>query len=294
MSLSPPRPKLPPLNALRAAEAAARHASFLRAAEELSVTPGAVAQQVRKLEEWAGQMLFHRHPQGISVTPLAAQLLPELTAGFERLGNVARTLRQAGGKVPVRIATLPAVAQLWLGPRLTELQDRLVDVELSVHALDTKPELTHGDFDLTLYPDQPEQRGHSRPIAENALLPVAAPIWADRLQDPEDLADAVLIHDLSWADDWRRWLDSQGLETMDHRRGPTYSLYSLAVERCIAGDGVLVGHTALLAHPLADGRLVAPFPDRLLAGNPICLTTPAPERTPSPLTQVIDSIVSVR
>lgn len=290
MSLTPPRPRLPPLNALRATEAAARHASFLRAAEELSVTPGAVAQQVRKLEDWAGQTLFVRHAQGISVTPLAAQLLPELTAGFERLGNVARTLRQTGTKVPVRIATLPAVAQLWLGPRLTDLQLRLPEIEFSVHALDTKPELTHGDFDLTLYPER--SNGTSIPIAENTLTPVAAPIWAERLLEPDDLSEAALIHDVSWAEDWQHWLAEHDLRDIDHRRGPTYSLYSLAVERCIAGDGVLIGHTALLTDSLKDGRLVAPFPDRTLAGDPIILTTPAAERTPAPLMDVIRSLIS--
>ncbi len=285
MPLSPPRPSLPPLNALRATEAAARHGSFLRAAEELSVSPGAVAQQVKKLEEWAGQTLFTRHPQGVSLTPLATRLLPELTAGFEHLGGAARALRQAGNTIPVRIAALPAIAQLWLGPRLSRLQAALPAIEISVHALDTKPELTHGEFDLTIYPGDAGLT--SRPLADDMLTPVAAPEWADKLKTIDDLSSAALIHDGSWSNDWARWLDDQSVSGVDARSGPTYSLYSLAVERCIAGDGILIGHLALLAEHLNDGRLVMPFPDRTVRVKAVCLGTPTPERMPSTLQQVI-------
>jgi LysR family glycine cleavage system transcriptional activator len=222
------------------------------------------------------------------LTPLAARLLPELTAGFERLGTVARALRQAGDTVPVRIATLPAVAQLWLGPRLTALQAAAPEAELSVHALDTKPELTHGAFDLTLYPETPDERGQpGQVLARNALTPVAAPSWTRTVKRPEDLQGAVLLHDLAWRGDWQRWLAANGVAGIDPRRGPTYSLYSLAVERCIAGDGILIGHTALLQAPLGDGRLVQLFPDRALDGDPISLATPEPGRIPEALARII-------
>ena len=96
MHLSPPRATTAPLNALRAFEAAGRHGSFQRAAEELCVTPGAVAQQIKKLESWAGVLLFERHSQGVTLTPLARRLMPELRAGLEALGTVSQALRLGG------------------------------------------------------------------------------------------------------------------------------------------------------------------------------------------------------
>jgi len=290
LPLSPPRPPLPPLNALRAVEAAARHGSFLRAAGDLSVSPGAIAQQVKKLEDWSGQTLFVRHSQGVSLTPLGARLLPELTAGFARLGDAARILRHAGDIVPVRIAALPAIAQLWLGPRLSILQRALPQIEISVHALDDKPELTHGDFDLTIYPETPGP--DTRILAEDILTPVVSPDMANSLLCLDDLKSATLIHDGAWHSDWDRWLAAQTLSGVDSRRGPVFSLYSLAVEQCVAGGGVLIGHTALLADHLRDGRLTMPFPAHTLCGPALCLGYPAGQGLPGLFGDIIDLLAA--
>ena len=130
MTLSPPRPPAIPLTALRAFEAAARHESFPRAAEELGVTPGAIAQQIKKLEGWLGVQLFGRHAQGVSLTPEAARALPALTQGFDTLGQAVQGLRQGAATTTVRIAALPAVAQLWLSPRLSALRAQVPGCDL--------------------------------------------------------------------------------------------------------------------------------------------------------------------
>lgn len=273
MYLTPPRADQAPLNALRAFEAAGRHGSFLRAAEELCVTPGAIAQQIKKLENWAGVELFERHPQGVTLTPLARRLIPELQAGFEALGSVSKSLRHGGARAEVRIASLPAIAQLWLGPRLSELQRSIPDADLAIHALDTPPLLERGDFDLAIYPADMLAAPH-RPddvLTKNTLVPVAAPKIADRVRHPEDLRDATLIHDLAWRGDWAAWLTAHGIDHAAPERGPTHSLYSMAVERCIAGDGILIGHTALIGQHLESGALKAIFPDLSVPGQPICL-----------------------
>jgi LysR family glycine cleavage system transcriptional activator len=273
MPLAPPRPNNAPLNALRALEAAGRHGSFLRAAEELSVTPGAVAQQIKKLEEWADVKLFDRHRHGVALTPLGQRLMPQLEQGFEALGHVSQTLRHAAERPEIRIAALPAIAQLWLSPRLTQLRALAGDVNLAVHALDTPPMLGRGDFDMAIYPAlmNPDAKAISTRLSDNFLMPVAAPCVAATIQSPKDLRSAVLIHDLAWRQDWSVWLDAQGLQGIETGRGPTHSLYSIAVDRCIAGDGVLMGHSALIRDALDRGALETLFPDRAVAWHPICL-----------------------
>jgi LysR family glycine cleavage system transcriptional activator len=274
MPLSPPRPPQAPLTALRAFEAAGRHGSFTRAAEELSITPGAVAQQIRKLEDWAGGRLFERHAQGVTLTALGARILPDLTRGFDTLGQATRMLRRKAGIASVRIAALPAIAQLWLSPRLTALRAALPEVELSIHALDICPPLARGEVDLAIYPGGPEH-GRVTVLSENHLIPVAAPQVAETIATPDDLARAPLIHDLAWKQDWSTWLGANGIQAIEAERGPTHSLYSIAVERCVAGDGILIGHSALIGRQLAEGSLRALFPDLAVPALPICLTTAA-------------------
>jgi LysR family glycine cleavage system transcriptional activator len=131
MSIAPPRPKGPPLNALRAFEAAARLNSFSRAADELCVTPGAVAQHIKALEEWTSAPLFDRHAQGVRLTPLGRAVAPDLGDAFDSLADAAHLLRRIAAPDEIRIAALPSVAQLWLSPRLPAIRR-------------TSPDLGHG------------------------------------------------------------------------------------------------------------------------------------------------------
>ena len=292
MSLNPPRPLPVPLNALRAFEVAARHGSFLRASEELSVTPGAVAQQVRKLEDWAGARLFERQAQGVRLTPVGGKVLAQLTAGFEQIGHAARALRQASGAMHLRIAALPAIAQLWLGPRLSGLRADLPGFEISIHALDGQPPLTHGAFDLALYPGDDGTVKSERQLAlvPNKLVPVATPEVAAQIRTQDDLAGTVLIHDAMWRDDWAKWCAAASVPNAPYRSGPVYSLYSLAVERCLSGDGVLIGHTALLGSLLQEGRLVALFPKHALPGAAIAVTVPEGLDPEAPLSRAVQAL----
>ena len=139
-----------------------------------------------------------------------------------------------------------------------------------------------GTYDLALYPKDAmtTQARNVTQMVKNDLVPVAAPHLVEALQRPEDLQQASLIHDIAWKRDWQSWLEGQQIRNVDAGRGASYSLYSLAVERCVAGDGVLIGHTALLAAHLGDGRLVQLFPDRRIAGPAICLGTPGAQATP--------------
>lgn len=278
MSLKAPRPGFPALNALRAFEAAARHESFAGAAEELNVTPGAVAQQVKGLEAWLGQPLFHRQSHGLRLTAAARAALPELIAAFDALGLAVRGLRDSLGPAELRIAALPALAQLWLSPRRAALAELCPGRSLSISALETLPDLGRELYDLALFYTEGAAPGADPiPLAEDRIFPVCSPalLAAGRtLKKPEDLAGMTLLHDTAWRDDWPLWLARAGVTDLDAASGPSFSLYSLALEAARDGAGVLMGHEALVAQDLERGDLVAPFALKVPTGRMLSLTLP--------------------
>lgn len=255
MPIKPPRPRLPSLNALRAFEAAARCGSFVRAADELGVTAGAVTQQIRQLEAFLGCPLFQRLPQGVSLTDAAREALPRLTRGFGLLGQAVQELRAGHGSRALRIAALPCIAQLWLSPRLVALQQAFPGLELAVSAMEHPPDTAREPHDLALF-YQPLAPGDG---AGDRLTPVCAPALAMRLTSPSALAGVTLLHDAVWREDWRRWLHFADAREVDAGRGPAFSLYSLALDAALAGSGVMIGRASLVTRFLEDGRLVAPF-----------------------------------
>lgn len=290
MSLSPRRPKGPHLNALRAFEAAARLQSFAAAADELSVTPGAITQHIKSLEEWAGAKLFIRSARGITLTPLAEQLLPEFSLAFDQLGMAVQELRTLALPKKVRVAALPAVAQLWLAPRLGQLRKVAPDLSISVVALETPPNLAREPFDLTLFFSDGSIGPNEIVISEDIIFPVCAPSVADRLTSVSDLSRETLLHDGSWTDDWGNWLKTQpGGETVN-QSGTAHSLYSVALEEARHGGGVLMAHEVLVQAYLDNGSLVRPFPGSLtLSRKLIAGVTSTFKR--SPAFQVVESLL---
>lgn len=270
MPVSPPRPKGPPLNALRAFEAAARLGGFSRAADELCVTSGAITQQIKGLEEWVGTALFERQAQGVKLTRAGAAVAADFTAAFDDLGRAVQRMRATSGMRVVQIATLPSIAQLWLSPRLPAIRRAYPDLTISVTALESPPNLLRAGFDIGIfYSNAPATPQHIR-LQQDQIFPVCAPEVAAGLTAPSDLKNAVLIGDATWAQDWDIWLG--GREAAP--KGPSYSLYSLAVEEAVQGAGVLIGHHALVAAHLAAGTLVAPFQNRIRLDQHLALMLP--------------------
>lgn len=259
MPLSPQRLRLPSLNALRAFEAAARCGSFVKAADELGVTAGAVTQQIRQLEAWLGVRLFDRLAQGVALTPAARAALPRLSRGFDMLAHSVQDLRAAHEGRALTIAALPCIAQLWLSPRLPALQQSFPGLQASVTAMEQPPDTRRDRYDLSLfYLD--EAPASALALGPDAILPVCTPAIAARLKTTADLASETLLHDAVWRSDWARWLDSVGArKAVDAGRGPAFSLYALALDAALSGTGVLMGRLSLVQPYLADGRLVAPL-----------------------------------
>lgn len=260
MSVAPSRPKMPPLNTLRAFEAAARCGGFRTAAQELGVTPAAVSQHVRALEVWAGAALFVRQSRGVTLTEDGARVEAAFTCAFDALGVAVADLRQSAGAPSVTIATLPAIAQLWLTPRLSRLRAVLGQRQVSVHALEEPPNMLRDLYDVSLF-FGPRYSGFV--LADDLIFPVCTPEMAARITCAEDLARHVLLHDVSWGRDWGDWARACGVALPNAEDGPRYSLYSLALAEAKAGAGVALGHSVLVQDALADGSLVRPLPQAI-------------------------------
>jgi LysR family glycine cleavage system transcriptional activator len=295
MAVDPPRPKALPLKALRAFEAAARHESFVLAAEELAVTPGAIAQQIKTLEIWADCRLFERKARGVRLTEAGLAALPELSAAFDALGTAAQKLRHAGLPGAIRIAALPSVAQLWLSPRLPALRTAFPELLISVTALEKPPNLQRESFDLALFFLKDAPKGtHCSLLTEDRLTAVCAPAVAQRLANSDRPSQDALIHDETWREDWANWLQAareatgRDLHSGNPRRGPVFSLYSLAVQAAIDGAGLLIGHRPLVAQTIERGRLVEVFGFSLPSDAPLCALSPKDSTENETSSQVIE------
>ena len=257
--------RLPPLNALRAFEAAARHLSFSKAADELSVTPGAVSQQIKLLEEFVGLPLFVRSPRGLTLTEAGAAALPSLSDGFDRLEAGARLMTERGGPRRVTVSAAPSFASKWLVPRLDRFTAQNPDVDVYVHADMGLVDFASGEADIAVRfgPGGYEGLDATLLMAER-IVPVCAPglITGDPpLKTLTDLAHHTLLHDDANAEDgpsWPMWLRAAGAD-FDGVRGPRFNQSSLAIEAAVAGKGVALAKSALAEADLVAARLTVPF-----------------------------------
>ncbi len=286
--LTPPKPAAPPLNSLRAFEAAARLGGFKAAAAELSVTPGAVAQQIKSLEAWAGAPLFERMSQGVRLTALGAAVSADFSTAFDRLGSAVNRLRADAGPSQVRIAVLPSVAQLWLSPRLPAVRALLPQTTISITALDYPPNLLREPYDLSIFFSEGEIGDNQVEICRDRIFPVCAPDLAPRLRSPADLAGQTFLHDARWTRHWSLWLHAAGVEI--DPIGPTFSLYSLALQEAENGAGLLMGHEALVRASLDAGSLVKPFDEVVELPRGLVIETPMALRENSPLQRIVAAL----
>ena len=285
MSVAPKRPKGPPLNAMRAFEAAARHVSFVAAADELNVTPGAISQHIKTLEDWAGTALFRRNAQGVELTASGASLVARFTLAFDALADATRALRNMAPEVDFHIAALPSVAQLWLPSRLSKIRAQFPQITFSVTAMEDPPNLSRDLFDLAIFFDNPNGSPDSKPICDDNIVPVCA---AGPRTQTLDFQTATLLHDQTWLDDWALWAKETGTPIGDPQRGAKFSLYSLAVEEAKAGAGVLIGHLCLLEAALATGSLQRASKLTCNTGRALCAQMPDERRRRPETDQVVE------
>lgn len=257
--------RLPPLNALRAFEAAARHGSFLRAAQELHVTQGAVSRHVKLLEEHLGVVLFRRLPRGIELTTAAHKLLPTISASFEMIMKAANELAEA--TLELKVIAPATLANRWLMPRLARFKQLHPQLQLSVGLLRSSwDEFYRGNFDVAIScPGDDEIPGEMERvlIRRERLTPVCAPSLLESgfpLNGLRDLKHHVLLHPNPDPYDWRGWLERTDLSgEIDFRKGQFYETMDMAIQAAVGGLGVAIADLQLVTDELAAGLLVAPF-----------------------------------
>jgi LysR family glycine cleavage system transcriptional activator len=259
--------RLPPLNALRAFEVAARRGGFTSAARELHVTPAAVSHQIKTLESHLDVQLFRRLPRGLALTETGRQLLPQLSRGFEHFARAVEGLSTGGLAGPLTINTAPSVAALWLVPRLGTFLRAYPDIEIRVLAAEVAPDLERGEVDIRL----PYGMGHYPGLATTLIMrehifPVCAPSLLNhmRLRRFSDLRHHTLLHDVNTGAEeptmtWRRWLRDAAVSGIDPDKGVKFGNSILMVEAAVRGFGVALGRMSLVGDHLATGRLVRPL-----------------------------------
>jgi len=292
MATAPHRPKGPPLNALRAFEAAARLGGFASAADELCVTPGAISQHVKALEEWAGAHLFNRRSQGVVLTPLGEHVAAEFSTVFDQMGQAVQTLRSQAAPEKIHIAALPSIAQLWLLPRLPGIRLAVPDALISVTTMEHRPNFRREPFDFSIFFEERPAPAGSIKICDEAIYPVCAPSIASRLTHPRDLAVETFLHDAAWSADWDLWLEAALPNVNVDTSGPIFSLYSLALEEAKNGAGVLIGHEPLVSALLESGDLIAPFKKRISINRELSILFADPEASSATINDIVRAIAA--
>jgi LysR family transcriptional regulator, glycine cleavage system transcriptional activator len=254
--------QLPPLNALKAFEAAARHESFTRAAEELCVTQGAVSHQVKALEAELGLKLFNREHQRLLITEGGRAYLAVVRDAFDRISDGTQRLlqRQSGGALTV--STSPNFAAKWLVHRLGRFAEVHPEIDLRVSASIQHIDFAREDIDLAIRHGDGTANGlHVTRLCAEELFPACSPKLLNgrkALRKPSDLARFPLLH-VNDRQGWSQWLDFAGVAGVDPSRGPVLNQASMAIDAAVDGQGVVLARTALAAWDLIGGRLVRPF-----------------------------------
>ncbi len=261
------RRRLPPLNALRAFETAARHMNFTRAAEELSVTPGAVSQQIQNHEDYVGAALFKRTAKGLLLTDSAQTALPALREAFDRLQEAAELLTASVDGRRVTVSAAPSFAAKWLVPRLGRFEAAHPEVDVWLSAGMELVDFNAGEVDIAIRYGSGHYAGlEVGRLMSETVIPVASPaLLAERpLTTLEDLAQHTLLHDGSpdadeSCPDWTMWLAARGVKHIDGARGPRFNQSSLVIEAAMNGRGLALAKRALAQADLDAGRLVTPL-----------------------------------
>jgi LysR family glycine cleavage system transcriptional activator len=269
---------LPPLNALRAFEAAGRLGSFKDAATELHVTHGAVSQHVRLLEDWLGAPLFERHNRRVALTPAAKAYLEEVGPLFEQLSQATARYGVSGTASRTLAVNAPATFTLrWLVPRLAKFRAEHVDVDVTVETSNEPVESLKEPYDIIIRGGPDTFYGYAmQPFLAEERLPVCSPALLQRLplRMPDDLRQHTLLHTSSLPRLWPDWLARAEIPSLRPAATLTFDHFYLTLQAAIDGIGIAMGPTALVSDDLAAGRLVAPFAGPRLPSRSYCTYVP--------------------
>jgi DNA-binding transcriptional LysR family regulator len=262
----------PPLNWLRAFEAAARLGSFAGAATELNVTPSAVSQHVRSLELRLGKALFERHANGVRLSDRGRRYADELARAFALIDEATARFAGRGQREMLVVHVPTSFASQWIAPRLDLFRAGHPNIDLRLTALD------HGEGKVDAeirygWGDWPKHEAVL--LLREEIFPVCAPKLAAALSSPDGLRASDLLHVPGYAEDWDAWLAHAGVPGIDTSQGASFDQSIMAIRAAIEGKGVLLGRSALVEREIAAGLLVAPFGNRLQSSGGYWFLTPA-------------------
>jgi LysR family transcriptional regulator, glycine cleavage system transcriptional activator len=257
------RPRLPPLNALKAFEAAARHESFTRAAEELCVTQGAVSHQVKALETELAVKLFNRERQRLIITEAGRDYLTVVRDALDRIAIGTERLLQRQNAGMLTVSTSPDFAAKWLVHRLGHFAEAHAEIDLRISATLHHVDFAREEVDLAVRHGDGNWPGlDTVRLSSEQLFAVCSPKLLSgrhRLSKPADILKFPLIH-MDSRTDWNNWLQEAGLDEAGVTHGPVLNRASMVIDAAINGQGVALARTTLAAWDLINGRLVRPFP----------------------------------
>ncbi|MCG6116317.1 MAG: LysR substrate-binding domain-containing protein [Mesorhizobium sp.] len=281
----------PNLDWLRVFAETAATESFVEAAARLSVTPGAVSQRIKALESFLRVELFQRYPQGVKLTEAGRRYAKRISPALDLLLSATREIASTGGPKTVRITILPALAQLWLGPKMDDFYSHHANTNIEIWADATVIDMRTSNFDIAIRYGQPPFPGcEHRALLFDELVPVASPKLvsatnADHIGLP---TGAPLMLDIYWEHDFTDWLNRTSQIRPEKLSTQTFSLYSMTVDAAVQGSGFMVGHTALIGGLLREGRLQQLSDLRVPSNNQFYLLT----KSGTPLSEAAESFVA--
>ena len=253
--------RLPPLNALRAFEAAARHLSFTKAARELHVTQAAISHQIRALEDWLGMPLFKRQNRSLLLTDAGQAYLPAMREAFDRINDATQALHQRDQRGELVVSTFTSFAAKWLLPRLGRFTTAHPEIEVRLAISDEIVDFTTEAVDVGVRYGQGLWKGVQMDrLMTEVVFVVCSPkllVGEHPLRKPEDLRHHTLLHD-DLPEDWSTWLEAAGV-SVKAKRVLAFNHSEMVLQAAMDGLGIALGRSVLVADDLAAGRLIKPF-----------------------------------
>ena len=262
--------RLPPLNALRVFDAAARHLSFTKAAEELFVTQAAVSHQIKSLEDFLGLKLFRRRNRSLLLTEEGQNYYLDIKEIFSALADATRKLQSRSAKGALTVSLLPSFAIQWLVPRLSSFNAAWPGIDVLIQAVDREEDKLADDVDVAIFYGRGNWPGLKvEKLYAEYLLPVCAPALLSGphpLKTPADLIHHTLLHDASRRD-WQTYTRQLGLNHINVQQGPIFSHSAMVLQAAIHGQGVALANNVMAQTEIEAGRLACPFNDVLVSRN---------------------------
>ncbi|MFC1236041.1 transcriptional regulator GcvA [Vibrio sp. UBA2437] len=262
--------RLPPLNSLKVFEAAARHLSFTRAAEELFVTQAAVSHQIKSIEEFLGLKLFRRRNRSLLLTEEGQSYFLDIKDIFSAIAEATDKVLERSEKGALTISLPPSFAIQWLVPRLADFNQQEPDIDVRIKAVDSDDNFLTDDVDVAIYYGRGSWPGlRIDKLYQEFLIPLCSPsllMSTKSLTGLTDLKNHTLLHDTS-RKEWKQFVRNNAIEGVNVNHGPIFSHSTMVLQAAIHGQGVALGNNVLAQPELDAGRLVSPFDEVLLSKN---------------------------